>query len=163
MGQHQLQLPWAEPEKPVPVDEEPCIPLLGEPLEIEGGAVRVDPYFAGAHRVRVQVDAPEALERALDDPQVTAVRIGGRGDPYREPESRVRVVRRLLEALAASRREGLTIALATASELVRRDARLLGELARRHRVEVALDGAGARAARTLWLRGVQVALPRRAG
>src|SRR5690349_11679374 len=103
MGQtaEQLRLPWGDARRPA---ADPCIPTLGQPLPIEGGAVLVDPYFAAGHRLRVQVDAPAALERALDDPKVTAVRIGGRGDPYRDPERRLRVVRRLLEALVASRR-----------------------------------------------------------
>lgn len=132
----------------------PCIPALGPPLTVEGGAVRIDPYFAdpGSERLRARIDAPEALARALEDPRVTRVSIGG--EPYRDPEQRVRIARRLLEALAACRRDGLEIALETGCELVRRDARLLGLIAERHHVSVALSGAARGAARALARAGV---------
>src|SRR5437763_697537 len=87
------------------------VPTMGAPLAVEDGALVLDPYRERAGRVFVQVDAPAALARELARREIAALRIGVRCEPYQEAERHFRVVRRLLETLDASAREGLSILL----------------------------------------------------
>jgi DNA repair photolyase len=89
-------------------------------------------------KVFVKVNAPEAFARDLKRaPHLAAgVHLGSATDPYQPAEARFRLTRRLLERLLPHRNIPLT--LATKSVLVERDADLLSELSRRHRVKVVM-------------------------
>ncbi len=117
------------------------VPELAPPLDGE-------PYRGWSGRVRVRVDAQAAIARGRP------VVLGAAGEPYPAVERHFRVTRRLLERLRALPPTELTIV--TRGDLVRRDAPLLGELARRHRVTVAvaIDPAEPAAATAARLRAV---------
>ncbi|HUF90393.1 MAG TPA: radical SAM protein, partial [Gemmatimonadota bacterium] len=79
-------------------------------------------------KIFVKEDAPELLRKELASrkwtPKVLAM--SGVTDPYQPVERRMRVTRRCLEVLAEFRNP---VAIVTKSDLVTRDADLLGELA----------------------------------
>lgn len=60
--------------------------------------------------------------------------IGTATDPYQPAERRFRIMRRILEVLAKER--GLNFGITTKSDLIARDAELLGQIARRSQVHV---------------------------
>ena len=89
-------------------------------------------------RIFVKEDAPELLERELSrrswQPRLLA--LSGVTDPYQPIERRLKITRRCLGVLAASRHP---VGLITKSALVLRDLDLIEELARARAVSVALS------------------------
>ncbi|MBK7595421.1 MAG: radical SAM protein [Gemmatimonadetes bacterium] len=97
-------------------------------------------------RILVKEDAAALLRRDLHPARLDGlpIVIGSATDPYQPAERRFKLTRALLEVFAEYR--GLHLSIITKSALVARDATLLAELARRHRVSIhislaALDAA----------------------
>ena len=90
--------------------------------------------------VFVKVNAAEAFARDLKRaPRLASgLHLGSATDPYQPAEVRFGLTRKMLERLLPHR--GIPISLATKSALVERDADLLGELARRHQLQVVMTG-----------------------
>jgi DNA repair photolyase len=100
-------------------------------------ATRYDnPSDAFERHIYVKRNAPGVLLKTLDPLRLgdhTLV-IGTATDPYQPAERRFRLTRQLLEALLHFK--DLSLSLITKSTLIGRDAALLAELSRRHRVTV---------------------------
>jgi len=89
-------------------------------------------------RIMVKEDAPELLRRELASPawEPQTIAISGVTDAYQPIESRLAITRRCLAVLAEF---GNPVAVITKNALVRRDADLLGDLARRGAAAVSLS------------------------
>jgi DNA repair photolyase len=85
-----------------------------------------------------KTNAGQALERELADPSysVRTIAIGTNTDPYQPIERRYRIMRRILEVLSAANHP---VGIVTKSALVLRDLDLLGSMAERGLVKVALS------------------------
>jgi DNA repair photolyase len=85
-----------------------------------------------------KTNAAQALERELADPRyaVRTIAIGTNTDPYQPIERRYRIMRRILEVLSAANHP---VGIVTKSALVLRDLDLLGSMAERGLVKVALS------------------------
>jgi len=92
-------------------------------------------------RIFVKVNAPQVLARELKRRQVWTygVGFGSATDPYQPAELRFELTRKLLQGLLPH--QGIHITVVTKSTHIERDAELLGELARRHDLEVLLSCA----------------------
>lgn len=90
-------------------------------------------------RVFVKANAPEAMWRELRRRDVLrhGIAIGTATDPWQPAERHFRITRRILEALLPYR--DIPVSIVTKSSLIERDATLLGELARRHRLQVLIS------------------------
>jgi len=91
------------------------------------------------HRIFVKRNAADVLRRTLDPAKVAgaSILIGTATDPYQPAERTFGITRAILEAFLGYR--GLSIRITTKSPLVARDADLLVQLGRRHRVSVNLS------------------------
>jgi len=89
-------------------------------------------------RIMVKEDAPELLRRELASPawEPQTIAISGVTDAYQPIERRLAITRRCLAVLAEF---GNPVAVITKNALVRRDADLLGELARQGAAAVSLS------------------------
>ena len=89
-------------------------------------------------KIVVKDDAPELLRRELESPrwQPQVLGLSGVTDPYQPVEKRLQITRRCLEVLAEFRNP---VGVITKNHLVRRDADLLGELARHGAASVAIS------------------------
>jgi DNA repair photolyase len=89
-------------------------------------------------RIMVKEDAPELLRRELASPgwRPQVIAMSGVTDCYQPIERKLELTRRCLEVLAECRNP---VAVITKNALVRRDADLLGELARHRAVAVSLS------------------------
>jgi DNA repair photolyase len=85
-----------------------------------------------------KTNAAVALERELADPnyRVATIAIGTNTDPYQPIERRYRIMRRILEVLSAANHP---VGIVTKSAMVLRDLDLLGPMAKRGLVKVALS------------------------
>ena len=85
-----------------------------------------------------KTNAAVALERELADPnyRVATIAIGTNTDPYQPIERRYRIMRRILEVLSAADHP---VGIVTKSAMVLRDLDLLGPMAKRGLVKVALS------------------------
>jgi DNA repair photolyase len=99
-------------------------------------AARLPAAQAFEQRILVKHNADEVLARTLDPAKLgtTPIVIGSATDPYQPAERRFGVTRRVLEVFR--HHEGLRIGIITKSALVARDAALLAELSRQHRITV---------------------------
>lgn len=77
---------------------------------------------------------PAFREELVKTPREDHIAIGTATDPYQPGERRYRVTRRILEAFA--RESGRRFSIATKSDLIARDAALLGAIARRNVVSI---------------------------
>lgn len=101
--------------------------------------LELDRWELFERRIFVKTNAPAALRRELGHRDVLrhGIAIGTATDPWQPAERRFRITRRILEGLLPFK--GLRISIVTKSGLIERDAELLGELARRHRVRVSFS------------------------
>lgn len=93
-------------------------------------------WEAFERRIFVKANAPAVLARELRRRDVLrhGIAIGTATDPYQPAERRFAITRRILEALLPWR--DIPISIVTKSGLIERDAALLGEVAKRHRLTV---------------------------
>ena len=98
-------------------------------------------WLAFEKRILVKHDAPDVLATTFRPAEVKGrtIVIGTATDPYQPAERHFRLTRRILEHFR--RYEGLALGIITKSPLVARDAGLLGELAKQHRVKVLISCA----------------------
>ncbi|MEO6068405.1 MAG: hypothetical protein ABIQ41_10565 [Gemmatimonadales bacterium] len=111
-----------------------------------GEAVDLPPWLAFEKQILVKSEAPEVLATTFRPAEVKGrtIVIGTATDPYQPAERHFRLTRRILEHFL--RYDGLSLGLITKSPLVARDAALLAQLSKKHRVKVliscaSLDGA----------------------
>lgn len=99
-------------------------------------AARLPAAQAFEQRILVKQTADDVLARTLDPARLgnTPIVIGSSTDPYQPAERRFEITRRVLQVFL--RHEGMRIGIITKSALVSRDAELLAELSRQHRVTV---------------------------
>jgi DNA repair photolyase len=99
-------------------------------------AARLPAARAFEQRILIKQNADEVLARTLDPVKLgtTPIVIGSATDPYQPAERRFEITRRVLQVFR--QHEGLRIGIITKSALVARDAALLAELSRQHRVTV---------------------------
>ena len=108
----------------------------------EGSADEVmPPWLAFEKQILVKRDAPEVLASTFHPAEVKGrtIVIGTATDPYQPAERHFRLTRRILEHFL--RYEGLSLGMITKSPLVARDAELLAELSKKHRVKVLISCA----------------------
>jgi DNA repair photolyase len=106
-----------------------------------GEAVDMPPWLAFEKRILVKSEAPEVLATTFHPAEVKGrtIVIGTATDPYQPAERHFRLTRRILEHFL--RYEGLSLGVITKSPLVARDAELLAELSKKHRVKVLISCA----------------------
>lgn len=99
-------------------------------------AARLPAAQAFEQRILIKQNADEVLARTLDPVKLgtTPIVIGSATDPYQPAERRFGVTRRVLKVFR--RYEGMRIGIITKSALVSRDAELLAELSKQHRITV---------------------------
>ena len=99
------------------------------------------PWLAFEKRILVKHEAPEVLATTFHPAEVKGrtIVIGTATDPYQPAERHFRLTRRILEHFL--RYEGLSLGMITKSPLVARDAELLAELSKKHRVKVLISCA----------------------
>lgn len=87
-------------------------------------------------RIFVKANAPEIFRREIKRKDVLrhGIAIGTATDPYQPAERRFGITRRILESLLPYR--DIPISIVSKSGLIERDAELLGELAKRHPVDI---------------------------
>ncbi|MGE0442530.1 MAG: radical SAM protein [Gemmatimonadales bacterium] len=104
--------------------------------ERNGLPIAEPPREAFERKIFVKDGVARTLRKTLDPRKVAgaSIMIGTATDPYQPAERRFGVTRSVLEALLGYR--NLKLRIVTKSPLVARDADLLAELARRHRVAV---------------------------
>jgi DNA repair photolyase len=102
---------------------------------------RLPPWLAFEKQILVKHDAPEVLAATFRPAEVKGrtIVIGTATDPYQPAERQFRLTRRILELFL--RYEGLSLGLITKSPLIARDAELLAELSKKHRVKVLISCA----------------------
>jgi DNA repair photolyase len=102
---------------------------------------RLPPWLAFEKRILVKAEAPEVLATTFHPAEVKGrtIVIGTATDPYQPAERHFRLTRRILEHFL--RYEGLSLGMITKSPLVARDAELLAELSKKHRVKVLISCA----------------------
>ncbi|MEZ4457080.1 MAG: hypothetical protein R2882_11110 [Gemmatimonadales bacterium] len=107
--------------------------------ERSGLPVAEPPREAFERKIFVKDGVARTLRKTLDPRKVAgaSIMIGTATDPYQPAERRFGVTRSVLEALLGYR--DLKLRIVTKSPLVARDADLLAELSRRHRVAVCLS------------------------
>lgn len=100
------------------------------------------PGEAFERRVYVKVNAPEVFARDLKRCRGVGqeqLLFGSATDPYQPVEARFELTRRMLEKLLPLK--GLSVGIVTKSPLVERDLDLIGELSRRHALELLVSCA----------------------
>src|SRR6478609_7888174 len=119
-----------------------------QPIQVESdlrpsdpASLRLPPWLAFEKRILVKHDAPEVLATTFHPAEVKGrtIVIGTATDPYQPAERRFQVTRRILERFL--RYEGLSLGMITKSPLIARDAALLAELSKKHRVKVLISCA----------------------
>jgi len=113
------------------------LPRQGEGM----GEGAMPPWLAFEKRILVKAEAPEVLATTFHPAEVKGrtIVIGTATDPYQPAERHFRLTRRILEHFL--RYEGLSLGMITKSPLVARDAELLAELSKKHRVKVLISCA----------------------
>src|SRR6478736_4201289 len=115
---------------------------LGAPEAVERLSVR-SPLTEDAFEKRILVkhDAPEVLATTFRPAEVKGrtIVIGTATDPYQPAERRFELTRRILERFLHY--EELSLGIITKSPLIARDAALLAELSKKHRVKVLISCA----------------------
>ena len=98
-------------------------------------------WLAFEKRILVKAEAPEVLATTFHPAEVKGrtIVIGTATDPYQPAERHFRLTRRILEHFL--RYEGLSLGMITKSPLVARDAELLAELSKKHRVKILISCA----------------------
>jgi DNA repair photolyase len=99
------------------------------------------PWLAFEKQILVKAEAPEVLATTFHPAEVKGrtIVIGTATDPYQPAERHFRLTRRILEHFL--RYEGLSLGIITKSPLVARDAELLAQLSKKHRVKVLISCA----------------------
>jgi len=107
----------------------------------EGVADPIPAWLAFEKQILVKTDAPEVLATTFRPAEVKGrtIVIGTATDPYQPAERRFELTRRILERFLHY--EELSLGLITKSPLVARDAALLAELSKKHRVKVLISCA----------------------
>ena len=116
----------------------------GGEVEAKPGAqaeYTIPPWLAFEKQILVKHDAPDVLAATFRPAEVKGrtIVIGTATDPYQPAERQFRLTRRILELFL--RYEGLSLGLITKSPLIARDAELLAELSKKHRVKVLISCA----------------------
>ena len=113
----------------------------GEVITAEEPNGELPPWLAFEKQILVKAQAAEVLASTFRPAEVKGrtVVIGTATDPYQPAERHFRITRRILEHFL--RYDGLALGIITKSPLVARDAALLAELAKRHRVKVLISCA----------------------
>ena len=117
------------------------LPRQGEGVGEGADEAEMPPWLAFEKRILVKTDAPEVLATTFHPAEVKGrtIVIGTATDPYQPAERHFRLTRRILEHFL--RYEGLSLGLITKSPLVARDAELLAQLSKKHRVKVLISCA----------------------
>ena len=99
------------------------------------------PWLAFEKRILVKHEAAEVLASTFHPAEVKGrtIVIGTATDPYQPAERHFKLTRRIFEHFL--RYDGLSLGLITKSPLVARDAELLAELSKKHRVKVLISCA----------------------
>ncbi|HKA73342.1 MAG TPA: PA0069 family radical SAM protein, partial [Xanthobacteraceae bacterium] len=115
--------------------EHGCVYCFARPTHAYMG---LSPGLDFESKLFVKPDAPELLERELSAPgyEPRVIAIGTNTDPYQPIERRYEVMRRILEVLD---RANHPVGIVTKSALVQRDVDILGRMAERNLVKVALS------------------------
>ena len=115
--------------------------MEGDLRPSDPASLRLPPWLAFEKQILVKHAAAEVLAATFRPAAVKGrtIVIGTATDPYQPAERHFGITRRLLEHFR--RYEGLALGLITKSPLVIRDAELLGELSRRHKVKVLISCA----------------------
>ena len=102
---------------------------------------RLPPWLAFEKQILVKAQAADVLASTFHPAEVKGrtIVIGTATDPYQPAERHFRLTRRILEHFR--RYEGLSLGIITKSPLIARDAELLAELSKKHRVKVLISCA----------------------
>src|SRR5688572_12737545 len=117
------------------------LPRQGEGTGEGADAAEMPAWLAFEKRILVKQEAAEVLAATFRPAEVSGrtIVIGTATDPYQPAERRFELTRRILERFLPY--EGLSLGLITKSPLIARDAALLAELSKKHRVKVLISCA----------------------
>jgi DNA repair photolyase len=115
--------------------EHGCIYCFARPTHAYMG---LSPGLDFESKLFMKPDAPELLERELSAPKYSprTIAIGTNTDPYQPIEKRYEIMRRILQVLDKANHP---VGIVTKSALVLRDLDILGSMAKRNLVKVALS------------------------
>jgi DNA repair photolyase len=115
--------------------EHGCVYCFARPTHAYMG---LSPGLDFESKLFMKPDAPELLERELSAPKYSprTIAIGTNTDPYQPIEKRYEIMRRILQVLD---RANHPVGIVTKSALILRDLDILGSMAKRNLVKVALS------------------------